>query len=224
MLSRFVVAQYFYSMYNLPYYKENDAAVLLAFMQQHSFVFITGTDAAGKPVATQVPVLTEERDGQLYIIGHVMRKTDHHIAFAQNPDVLVVFAGPHAYISASWYTQPQVASTWNYMSVHAKGQIVFTDEATLRDTLQRLTAHFENDDNSPAAFHHLPENYVAPLLKAIVAFEIRVTQLDHVFKLSQNRDAVNYNNIIRRLEQQGTNEKMIAAEMEKRKAELFANQ
>jgi transcriptional regulator len=66
-------------------------------------------------------MLVEERDGKLILHGHIMRKTDHHKAFHENPQALVVFTGPSSYVSATWYTNPHMGSTWNYMSVHLRG-------------------------------------------------------------------------------------------------------
>ena len=90
-------------MYSLPYFKENDQEVVLQFMQQHPFVILAGCDEDNKPVITQVPVLIEQRGDKLYLQAHIMRQTDHHKAFEQNPNVLAVFTSPHVYVSASWY-------------------------------------------------------------------------------------------------------------------------
>lgn len=187
------------------------------FIKQNPFAILCGCDAGNKPVATHIPFLVEEREGQLFLLGHIMRKTDHHKAFEQNPEALVIFNGPHSYISASWYTNPQTASTWNYITVHARGALRFTDETALLDILTRTTALFENNPDSPALVEKMPEAYVSSLSKAIVGFEIAVTQLDNLFKLSQNRDAASYKNIIGRLrEQDNADANKIAEEMEKR--------
>ncbi|MBL7934062.1 MAG: FMN-binding negative transcriptional regulator, partial [Bacteroidia bacterium] len=116
-------------MYNFSYFKEPDKQVLLKFLEENPFVFLTGSTNAGKQVATQIPILIEERDGELYLQGHIMRNTDHHKAFKENPQALAVFTGPHTYVSASWYTNPQIGSTWNYMSVHISGNMrIMSDE------------------------------------------------------------------------------------------------
>jgi len=165
------------------------------------------------PVATQVPVLITEREGKLFLRGHIMRKTDHHLALEKDGHALVMFTGAHAYISASWYPNPQVASTWNYSAVHAQGQLRFTDEADLLDLLSRLTAHFENNPDSPALMEKMSPEYIQPMLKAIVAFEIAIENIEHVFKLSQNRDKKTYHTIIDHLEEGSTEDKMVAEEM-----------
>ena len=209
-------------MYNLPYFKEKEFPVLLEFMKQHPFVVLCGTDINKKPVATQVPVLFDMRDGQLFLRGHMMRQTDHHKAFMENPEALVLFTGPHTYVSASWYTDPRQGSTWNYMTVHARGKLQFLSEDQLRETLERTTTLFENNDQSPSLFGHLPPAYVNRLVPAITAFEIAVASIENVFKLSQNRDEESYTNIIGKLMQGNEDAQVIAAEMKKRQAALYA--
>jgi len=209
-------------MYNLPYFKEEDQEVVLKFMRDHPFVFLTGVNEDNKPVATQVPVFIDEKEGKLFLTGHIMRNTDHHKAFEQNPNVLAVFTGPHVYVSGTWYSNPQQASTWNYMSVHVRGTIRFGNEEDLIAILKRLTLHYEN--NNPASttiFDNLPSEYTGPLLNAIVAFEVEITSIENVFKLSQNRDEKSFHNIMTKLNEQGSDGKFIAGEMKKIQQQLF---
>jgi transcriptional regulator len=209
-------------MYNLPYFKEKDQDVVLKFMREHPFVFLTGVNEENKPVATQVPVFIDERDGKLFLTGHIMRNNDHHKAFEKNPNVLAVFTGPHTYVSATWYDDPHQASTWNYMSVHAKGAIRFGNYKDLVAILKRLTLHYENNNTaSTTVFDNLTSEYTEPLLKAIVAFEVEITSIENVFKLSQNRNEKSYDNIIAKLQEQGSDGKLIAEEMKKRQQQLF---
>ena len=209
-------------MYNLPYFKEKDQHVVLEFIHQHPFAFITGCDEKIKPVATQIPVFIEDRDGKLYLSGHMMKQTDHHKAFEKNPNVLCVFTGNHTYVSATWYADPHQASTWNYMSVHVKGQLRFLDENSLIDVLKKTSLHFESGDTSSSTvYDNLPEDYRNHLIKAIVAFEVEVESIDNVFKLSQNRDRESYQHIIEKLQEQDADGKFIADEMNKRINKLF---
>jgi len=209
-------------MYNLPYFKEEDKEVVLKFMRDHPFVFLTGVNEENKPVATQVPVFIDEKDGKLFLTGHIMKSNDHHKAFEQNPNVLAVFTGPHVYVSGTWYSNPQQASTWNYMSVHAKGTIRFGNEDDLIAILKRLTLHYENNNTaSTTIFDNLPSEYTRPLMKAIVAFEVEITSVENVFKLSQNRDEKSFHNIMSKLNEQGSDGKFIAEEMRKRQKQLF---
>lgn len=203
-------------MYNVSPYSDASPGEVLAFMQQHPFALLAGADLQNRPVATQVPLFVDAEADKLFLRGHIMRNTDHHTAFEQNPQVLAVFQGAHAYVSASWYTQPAQASTWNYMSVQAAGTLRFLDIDTLRFLLQRTTNYFEASIAATARFETLSAAYVEQHMKAIVAFEVEVTDLRHTFKLSQNRDAASYQNIIHQLQQQGGAAAEVAAAMQQR--------
>jgi transcriptional regulator len=210
-------------MYDLPYFKEKDEAVIYEFIHKNPFAFLTGCDSNNKPVATQVPVFIENENGRRMLRGHIMRNTDHHKAFLQNPNVLVVFTGAHTYVSATLYSDPHQASTWNYMSVHAKGLITFLDEQGLEKVLRKTTLYFENNNsNSSTVFDNLSTDYTQKLMKAIVAFEVEVQEFDNVFKLSQNRDHASFEGIKEKLNTGDSDAKTIAAEMEKRTSELYA--
>lgn len=209
-------------MYNFSYFKETDKDVLKTFIEAHPFAFLTGSHQSGVQVATQVPMLMEERNGQLYLKGHIMRNTDHYKAFAENPNALAVFTGPSAYVSASWYSNPQIGSTWNYMSVHISGQVQFMTDEALVALMKEFTLKFEDGNTqSPTIYDNLPDTFLSKMMPAIAGFEIRAEKIDNVFKLSQNRDEVSYKNIITKLEERGGESALIAQEMNKRKDALF---
>ena len=98
----------------------------------------------------------------------------------------------------------------------------FLDEKSLEKILRKTSLHFENyDANSKTIFDNLPSDYTEKLMKAIVAFEIEIEEMDNVFKLSQNRDAESFENIKQKLCPMNDEAKFIANEMDKRTAELF---
>ncbi len=200
-------------MYNLPYFKANNEQQVIDFMKAHPFVMLI-VKGEVYPVATQVPVLFAERDGKLILRGHIMRKTDHHLALEKDANVLVVFSGTHTYVSASWYTNPKQGSTWNYRSVHAQGKLQFTGPGELLQLLTDLTDTFENNPESPSLVKHLSYDYMASLMKAIVGIEIEITDLQHVFKLSQNRDKQSFENIVTELEKGNADEQAMAKTMQ----------
>ncbi|MBK6965570.1 MAG: FMN-binding negative transcriptional regulator [Bacteroidales bacterium] len=209
-------------MYDLPYHKEKNEQVIKEFIVQYPFAFLAGSDLENKPVATQLPLLIKEKDRKKFLRGHIMKNTDHHKAFLQNNNVLAVFTGHHAYVSGTWYDNPYQPSTWNYMSVHAKGIIRFLDEVALVEVLRMTTLHFEDyNPQSETIFDNLPRPTPKKLMKAIVAFEIEIQEVDTVFKLSQDRDAKSYENILACLRIRGEAGQAIAAEMEKRTREVF---
>lgn len=209
-------------MYNFSYFKEKDKQAILNCIEENPFAFMTGSFLSGKQVATQIPVLLEERNGELYLQGHIMRNTDHHKALVENPNALLVFTGPSCYVSASWYSNPQIGSTWNYMSVHVGGQIKFMSDEELIAFMRKLTLKFEKGNTQSLTFYdNLPDQFLSKMMPAIVGFEIKADKMENVFKLSQNRDEKSYLNIISKLEEQGGSSALIATIMKKRKAELF---
>src|SRR6266705_4691122 len=141
-------------MFKLKYFTEEDNNKVMAFMKENSFAILAGIDDA-YPVATHIPLDIVLTDGKLIFIGHMMKNTDHPRAFLKNENVLVIFHGPHSHVSASWYTKPDVASTWNYTTVHAKGRIKFGDEAATKKIIEALTGKYE-PPGSASAFDKLP--------------------------------------------------------------------
>jgi len=199
-------------MYKLPYFTEQDPEKVMAFIKEYYFAIITGMGER-YPVATHIPLEIRHEGEQLIFSGHLMRNSDHHKAFLKNDHVLVVFSGPHTYVSASWYTKPASASTWNYMTAHAKGKIKFGDEATTHEAVKKLTNRYESND-SPAAFDKLAPDYVSRLVQAIVSFDIVVEEMDNVFKLSQNHDKATQESIAKHLgDKEDEDSKKIAREI-----------
>jgi transcriptional regulator len=121
------------------------------------------------------------------LLGHVARGNAQWQALAAGQRSLAIFAGPHAYVSPSWYEQHPSVPTWNYAVVHAHGTARIMDEAELHDLLLRLSATYEAGRPEPWRMSGLPADYVDQMLKAIVGFELAVEKLEGKFKLSQNR-------------------------------------
>ncbi len=208
-------------MYKMPYFTEKDFDAIVAFMQENPFVTLIATQH-NQAVATQIPVLIHVRDKEISIRGHFMRHTDHHQAFEENPNALILFTGPQCYISASWYNERGHGSTWNYMSVQATGVMEFyTDEQTII-LLKELTHHFEDQRAQPELLENMTREYVLAGVKAIAGFEIKLQNLHATFKLSQNRNDESYQKIVTELELIGAPQELsIAREMKKRRPHLF---
>ncbi len=203
-------------MYKLAHYTENEQQLVIDFIKENSFAIITGFGST-YPVATQIPLELEEKEGRLFLSGHIMKKTDHHIAFEANENVLVIFTGAHCYVSASWYANPQTASTWNYMTVHAKGKIKFANEEGTYEAIKAVTNKYEGTETI-AAFNNMPKEYTMQHIKGIVGFTIEVEILENVFKVSQNKTEEEKINIIEKLRERNRNDDdiQIANEIEKR--------
>ncbi|MFN8249649.1 MAG: FMN-binding negative transcriptional regulator [Ferruginibacter sp.] len=202
-------------MYKLPYFTEQDKNTVISFMKANPFAVVTGAGSEF-PVASHLPLHFENREEKIFLTGHLMRNTDHHKAFEKNNHVLVIFNGPHCFVSAEWYKNPASGSTWNYMTVHAKGKISFLDEAGTRKAVNDITDKYVGKDKV-ASFDRLTDDYINSMVKAIVGFEIEVLSFDNVFKLSQNRDIEERRHIIQKLRERGDMQSMaVAEEMEKK--------
>lgn len=202
-------------MYKLPYFTEGNEEAVFDFMQKNSFAIIAGINELF-PVATHVPLDIKKEGDKIIFTGHMMKNTDHHKAFSQNENVLVIFTGPHCYVSASWYVKKEVASTWNYIDVHSHGTIKFMNEEQTKKIIENITDKYEFP-GSLAAFNKLPQEYVDRLVKAIIGFTIEVSSIENVFKLSQNHDAKTRESIIENLlNRHDADSHAIAMEMKKR--------
>ena len=120
---------------------------IFALMEAYSFATVVTTDEQGLPFATHMPVLTNRSRGPYgTLISHIARANPQWRHFSKNEEVLVIFHGPHAYISPSWYTGEFNVPTWNYMAVHAYGRPRIVEEKeTLQQMLTELVSHFEAD-------------------------------------------------------------------------------
>jgi len=189
-------------MYTMPYYTAGGPEEVFAFMQVHPFITLIGYDGV-YPVATQVPVKITIEENILKLTGHVMTKTDHCNAFEMHPNVMAVFSGAHSYISAAVYEKTAVASTWNYKTVQAKGRIQLLSQQQTYEIIKDITDKYEDPHTSPAAFHKMDDEYIRRNLKAITGFEIRVADITHVFKMSQDHSQKNRENILEDLNKKG---------------------
>jgi transcriptional regulator len=201
-------------MYDIGHFKSEEKKDLLAFMRAHSFATVIGTTEQN-PVATHLPLDIVEENNELIFSGHLMRNTNHYLTFEKNKQVLIIFQSEPAYIHSSWYENPAQASTVNYMAVHASGEMVFGNEAETLAAIKKITdVHL--GDAGPGSFNTIPEAYITQHVKAIASFTIKVTTLQHVFKLSQNKSLQDRANIIAALENRGgTGDQFIAAQMKK---------
>ena len=171
-------------MYSPPYNQVEDRAEVLSFMRANNFAVVV-TATGGEPRASHLPVLLEEREGSLVIVAHMAKNNPQWEAFFDD-EVLVVFHGPHAYVSPRWYAEKERVPTWNYAAVHAYGKVrAFHEPEAKRAAVAKLVAH--HDPQWLPDYEKLSPGYMAGMLEAIVAFEIPVDRLETRWKLSQNR-------------------------------------
>jgi transcriptional regulator len=197
-------------------FHETDRDALHGLIDSHGFATLISADAI-EPMITHLPLLLDRgRGAQGTLIGHVARANPHWHILQERPEVLVIFHGPHAYVSPSWYgVQPSVP-TWNYAVVHATGRARLLHEPqALHHITQRLVETFENPRQQPWRMG-LPGDFHQRMLGAIVGFEIEISQLQGKFKLSQNRTPDDRRRVVTALEAGSAAERELAALMRAR--------
>jgi len=160
----------------------------------------------GIPSASHLPLLIED-NGKTIIFGHMAKSNEQWKDFQENKEVLVIFQGPHAYISPSVY-EGFAVPTWNYIAIHMYGMAKVVRKEKSKEIISSLTEKYEKAQQSP--WH--PE-YPERMLDAIVGFEIIVNRIEAKFKLSQNRSEDDRKNIIIELNDSGTENEMALAKV-----------
>lgn len=175
-------------MYIPKHFREDDIPTLHALMQEHNFAVLVTQQPNGVPLATHLPfILDTERGPYGTLFGHMARANQQWQGFDGMQEVLLIFQGPHAYVSPSWYDAKLSAPTWNFAAVHAYGKPQIIEDETemyvlLQDQVQTFESHFEKPWTMD-----LPDEYMHRLMAGIVGFSIQITRLEGKFKLSQNR-------------------------------------
>ncbi len=174
-------------MYLPKQFEITDRALLHDLMRQFSFASLV-TAHEGRPFATHLPfILDSARGEQGTLVAHMARANEQWRMFTEEAEALVIFQGRHGYISPAWYEEHPSVPTWNYMIVHAYGTPrLVDDEDRVRAHLRSLVDRHEQGRDVPWIMD-LPEEYVARMVRGIVAFELPISRLEGKFKLSQNR-------------------------------------
>ncbi len=193
-------------------FSETELTKLFDFIEQHNFGLVV-SQLDQEPFATHLPLLLDRQTGPFgTLIGHMARANPQWQA--ANPNVLVVFSGPHAYISPSWYQAENVVPTWNYVAVHVYGtlHLIGEGEATLK-ILRDLVALHEKSMPEPWGFRD-DDKFLNRLAQSVVAFQIEITRIEGKWKLSQNQPRERREKVIDALAlQRGENSQAIAALM-----------
>lgn len=175
--------------------QETDLTALQNFMQAYNFSVLVNqhTDSL---TATHIPLILDTTQGQYgTLIGHLARANKQWKSFGED-EVLIIFNGPHAYISPTWYENHPSVPTWNYAVVHAYGvPKVIEDPDAVDSALRKLVENHEHHRN-PEWKMDLPDDYMDTMRKAIVAFEVEITRLEGKFKLSQNKTQLEQQQVI----------------------------
>ncbi|WP_339863998.1 FMN-binding negative transcriptional regulator [uncultured Algoriphagus sp.] len=206
-------------MYIHPLNRWKDDSEVLAFIKKNAFATLV-SQIDSKSWATHLPfVLDKNENGKAILTGHIAKANPQWKNLTEDQDVLVIFQGPHAYISSSWYNHENVP-TWNYLAVHVYGKIRLIQGEKLMDHLSKLVDTFEEGRPNRVSVETMNPDFVAKQIKALVGFEIEITEVHGSRKLSQNRDEFNHQNIVKNLEESNyPMDKEVAEEMRRQRIE-----
>jgi transcriptional regulator len=192
-----------------PHFAETDTATLHALVRAHPLATWV-VQHQGELLVNHLPLLLDEQQGEHgTLLGHVARANPVWQALAEGATSVAVFTGPQAYVSPNWYPSKhahgKAVPTWNYTTVHAHGvPQVIDDPVRVLNIVTRLTLVHEATQALPWQVADAPTDYIASLLKTIVAIELPVQRWVGKFKLSQNRSVVDQQGVAAGLRGQGT--------------------
>lgn len=210
-------------MYTPPAYSESDIGTLHAFMRTHSFATLVTVGAAGAN-ATHLPFLLREDGACGTLVTHLARANPQWRDLQDGAQALVLFQGPHAFISPSWYVNRQTFPTWNYTAVHARGtpRLIDAPEA-IRAVLVETVARYDTPLGGEWRFPEMPETLTAPRLTAIAALEIPIAGLEGKMKLNQDKSVADRLGVIRELERLGDAGSLAVARLIRAQPDLVAD-
>jgi transcriptional regulator len=203
-------------MYVPAHFAEPDLSKLHEAIERYSFATLV-SQSGGEPFASHLPLLLEAGSGSNgMLIGH-MARANPQWRNADGQRVLAIFAGPHAYISPTWYEAEKVVPTWNYVAVHAYGRLELIEDGGEAETVLRRTIEtYEASQPIPWQLDESPE-FVARLTQQIVAFRIPIERLEGKWKLNQNHPPERRAKVIAQLESRADeNSQQIARLMRER--------
>ena len=180
---------------------EHRPEVMCDFIDAHPLGMLV-TLSGGELFATHLPMLLDRARGAHGVLqGHIARANAQHALPAGTADALIIFTGPDAYISPSFYPSKaqhgKVVPTWNYVAVHVYGSVRYIpDREFLRNHVERLTARHEGGRAQPWSVKDAPEEYIDKMLGAIVGVEVEITRLEGKWKMSQNRSAEDIDGVV----------------------------
>jgi transcriptional regulator len=199
-------------MYIPKHFRETDESEIIRFIRENSFGIIVSVQD-GIPIATHIPFMIEVKDDKKILRAHIAKANEQKHSLNEGAEVLVIFPGPHTYISSTWYKNNEVP-TWNFMAVHAYGTLRLINDDELYQSLTDLIKTHEG-----ASGHNIssyPDDHVRKLMKGIIGFEIDVRNLQAKYKLSQNKEEDDRQGVYRGLDQRSDDEsKKVRDEMKR---------
>ena len=182
-------------MYGPADFIQNDISEIEQFLQGNSFGTIVSMNEIQLPIATHLPFLIERNGEDFVLEGHMAKANQQSELLKKGKNVLLIFQGPNAYVSSAVYDHPNVP-TWNYQSVHIHGTIELMTEVELHTHLGKMVSLHEGKRETPLNYDTLPAEMLKSYSQEIIGFKIVSFNIEAAYKLSQNRNDEDHQNII----------------------------
>lgn len=184
-------------MYIPEHFTQKDEKIISEHIDRYNFGILV-SKGKNELKATHLPFILERTtEGQLILASHMAKANPQWKDFSENEELLIIFQGPHAYISPTFYTSSLNVPTWNYVAVHAYGTGKLLGESEIFPLMEKMIKRHE--PGYLAQWHELPQEYKNNLSKGVVAFEVHISRLYGKEKLSQNKTEKERINIIEAL-------------------------
>lgn len=200
------------------YHLEQDEAVQI--MKSYPFAILVTIDEL-RPIATHIPIEIQKKNSKILAAGHIAIGNMQKNTLDNNSNVMLIFQGPHTYISSSWYESENVP-TWDYLAVHAYGTSRIISGEEMENHLAALLKHYESNRDNGRLWETFSPGFLHHQMKGIVTFEIEITSIQASGKMSQNRNDRDYKAIVTELEKLSEEDASRVAEwMRNRRPNLF---
>lgn len=200
-------------MYIPKYFQQQDLQQAASLVKKNEFATLVAT-VDGKLQAVHIPFMLKEENSEWVLFAHFSAANPLTIALEKNEEVLVIFQGPHAYVSSSWYKHVSVP-TWNYSAVHCYGILEKLDKEATVQLLQQTMNHYEDMQEKGMKWEDVPEKMKENLMKEMVAFKIVVSRIEAKAKLSQNKSEEDFNSVMNHLHKGSEQARKVANDMKK---------
>lgn len=191
-------------------FSQNDIIEIEQFLIGNSFGTIVSTNETQLPTASHLPFLIERNKEDFILEGHIARANKQSDLLKKGKNVLLIFQGPNAYVSSSVYDHPNVP-TWNYQSVHIYGTIEQMNNEELLEHLKKMVHQHEHKRENPLNYDALPAKMLSDYSKEILGFKVVSYKIEAAYKLSQNRNKKDHQQIINELDKDKKNRSIIEA-------------
>ncbi|GAB2760157.1 FMN-binding negative transcriptional regulator [Salinimicrobium soli] len=190
-------------------YQKKSPSYIFDFIQAHPFAtfVINGKEL----LATHIPVLVKGTPEKFLLYGHIAKANEQYDLIEDELEALLIFQGPHSYISSSWYREKDI-STWDYSAVHVNVKLKIQSPEELVDSLEKLVEHFEKEEENPLLYRDIPKKMIEDHLPLIKGFWMEPFKVQGIAKLHQGFHSEDVEAITKNLEKK---ENSLASELSK---------